>query len=86
MPEEQFVRFMKKLGLSYEVMNPDRDLSLMKPRYCSAYDLSGVDHAYLVYGGWDDRRERSEDYLVLVNASAEVVYIENWYKHSPPIR
>jgi|CXWL01.1.fsa_nt_gi hypothetical protein len=85
MPEAEFVELIERVplpihragerGLDYPV--------LRRPRHNRDLDMSTISHGYVIVGGYNSERQRTEHYEAYVDRNGQVVYIENGFAYAP---
>lgn len=81
-PEADFLSLVRDRELKFTRLGAQGKLPLFKPRHCNSINMAAIGHGYLVHGGYDSAKGRVEDYLVLVDITGQITYIENRYQYS----
>lgn len=88
MPEDEFLDTVERLRIPYIGIGPlsvrirNRQpgyVVLTAPFVIKNYDLTNISHCYKIYSGFKKQRNRTEDFLVLVDKKGLVVYVESQF-------
>jgi hypothetical protein len=86
MPETEFLELMSDHSIAVERRGPGSPTvqTVDASRHGADLEALNVDHAYSVYAGFDANLGRNKQYMAYVDASGDVVLIEQTFAYVAP--